>query len=152
AEQDPEQFRQKFHEEAARLLVSNGQYPRERPLVAEGQPAPETVEFERTAKQKVAEEIKQDRAALTVRLGEEQRQLKDEQDDPDYRAALGVVSSYRQTGELLRKIGVPLLGLALVVIAVVCLIVGMQRGLARGIAQLATCGICGLLFLGLVAF
>jgi hypothetical protein len=152
AEQDPEKFREKFHEEAARLLVGNGQYPRERPWVAEGQLAPETIAFERAAKQKVAEEIQQERAALAARLGEEQRQLNDEQNAPDYRAALAVVSGYRQTGETLRKIGVPLLGLALVVIAVGCLVVGIQRGLARGIVPLATCGICGLLFLGLVAF
>lgn len=133
AEQNPDQFRQKYGDEAERLLTAIGQSRPETPLVVTGQPGPETRAFEQREKLRVQEEIQKEHARLVEQLNAAQQQLAAVQRDTEYLAAADAVGRYEKMARTLRQLGGLLLAVALAVAAVACLIVGIRRSPVRGV-------------------
>ncbi len=134
AEQDPGKFRNEQKEEAERLLVTIGQSQ------------PRMTDLTEQELARVEEEYARRTAELRDQAAQAGKDEEDARKDTDYRAALVKLAADDDFIDRARLVGAPVLGALLVVAAVVFLLLGLFRKLARALpyyaATTALCGCC----------
>jgi hypothetical protein len=130
AEQDPGKFRHDQKEEAERLLVTIGQSQ------------PQTTDLTRQELARVQEQSQQRTTELREQLTHAQREAKEADEDHDYRAALAALASYDDFIHRARFVGAPALGALLMLAALVCLLLGLGRRLARALPYYVGAAAC----------
>jgi hypothetical protein len=163
AEQDAGKFfkqnqqDEKTRRDAERLLVLNGQSPRnETTLVLEEQRRRGIQEQFRQQREQAANELAAKQLELQAERETRQRDLQRLAADADlaraeYGSATQTLEKYAEGLRGLRRIALPTFGVALGLLALVLLAVGIRRGLARSIPYFAASALCAALVVGTVA-
>jgi len=125
AEQNPSKFLHEQKEEAERLLVTIGQSQ------------PRTTDLTQQELAGVEEEYTRRANELKEQAAQARQAETEAREDSDYRAALVKLAAYDDFIDRARLVGVPVLGALLVVAAIVCLLLGLFRRLARAVPYYA---------------
>jgi hypothetical protein len=138
AEQDPSKFLHEQKEEAERLLVTIGQSQ------------PRMTDLTQQELARVEEEYKHRAEDLKAQAAQARQAETEAREDREHRAAVVQLASYDDFIDQARLVGVPVLGALLVIAALVCLLLGLFRGLARALPYYAATVGCAVAVLILV--
>jgi hypothetical protein len=135
AEQDPNKFHNEQKEEAERLLVMIGQAQQQ------------TTDLTQQELQRVQTEFAHQTEELTARTEQAKKAEQEASGDRDYLAAFVALKSYDDFFDRLRRAAVPAAGALLVLAALVLLILGLYRRLARAVPYYAAAAACAAMVL-----
>jgi hypothetical protein len=131
AEQDPNKFRQEQKEEAERLLVTLGQ----------SQTWMTDIWMQQKLQQVESENARQNEE-LTARAAQAKKTEQETREDAAYLAALVRLKTYDDFYTRIQFVGTPIVEAILVLAALVCLILGLLRGLVRALPYYAATAAC----------
>jgi hypothetical protein len=135
AEQDPTKFRREQKDEAERLLVTIGQSQTK------------TADLTQQQLQRLEKESARHAEELAARAAQAKKAEQDARNDADYRAALFKLKAYDDLFNRIQLVGAPIVEAILVLAALVCLILGLLRRLARALPYYAAAAACAALIL-----
>ncbi len=131
AEQDPNKFRREQKEEAERFLVSIGQT---QTRISDS--------WMQQKMQQVETDHARQTADLAARAAQAKKAEQDVHNDVDYRAALVRLKAYDDFFNRIQFVRAPIAEAILVLAALVCLILGLLRGLVRALPYYAATAAC----------
>src|SRR5262249_27211941 len=143
AEQDPVKFREKavgdqrHLVEADRLLKLNGAVS-------------EPVDVAREELARVHRSFDAKQLELQQQLADPEEEAEAARADRGFLTATATVASYRSAGDRARSLVVPVLGVVLFGVALVCLVLAVVREIPKSIPYFLATTTCGLLLFGLV--
>ncbi len=158
AEQNPNEFRQKFHEDAERLLVTIGQASQK------------TIDFMQHEVQKVETEFQSKLAQLQQQQAQAQEAWQVRANDPEYPqkmqdvqtkiasaqqqywSAVSQLDNQRRQASEVRSVVLLVLGVGLAVALLASLAVGLRRSWSRALPYFVATGVCTVLLVAAAAF
>jgi hypothetical protein len=130
AEQDPKKFRNEQDGEAERLLVTLGHSQTR------------STDLTQQKLQRVETECALRAEELTAQTAQAKKAEQESRDDPNYRAALVQLKAYEDFFDRIQRVGGPIVEAILVLAALVCLVLGLLRRVARALPYYAATAAC----------